>query len=327
LLNNKLQVLDSLETDGPVVDIDFNGNELVACKIGSNLFGNNAKVGSLFRLQIGNLKNTQTVIDSLARPVKIISVDLNQDKKKDYLVCEFGNMTGSLFWMENTGKEKYLPHQIRAFPGATQAHIEDYNKDGHPDIWAQFSQGEEGIFLFTNNGKGIFTEKEVIRFPPSYGSSSFELDDFNHDGSPDIVYTCGDRGDGINQLKPYHGVYVFLNNGKNEFTKQYFFPVNGCIKAMARDFDKDGDLDIAVIGFFTDNQQPEEGFIYLENKGNFDFQPYSLPLETKFRKATTMDVADLDDDGKLDIIIGHGFIGNNAMDEKKPLFMVLKNRF
>ena len=40
-----------------------------------------------------------------------------------------------------------------------------------------------------------------------------------------------------------------------------------------------------------------------------------------------MDVADLDDDGKLDIILGHGFIGNMAMDDKKPLFIVLKNRF
>jgi hypothetical protein len=40
-----------------------------------------------------------------------------------------------------------------------------------------------------------------------------------------------------------------------------------------------------------------------------------------------MDVADLDGDGKLDIILGHGFIGNKAMDIKRPLFIVLKNRF
>ncbi|MEJ7767000.1 MAG: VCBS repeat-containing protein [Chitinophagaceae bacterium] len=327
LLNEKLQVTDSLLTDGPIVDIDFNEEKLVACKIGSNLFGNNSKVGSLLKIENGRLKVIESLFDGLARPVQITSTDINSDGKNDYLICEFGNVTGSLLWMENKGNDKYVRHTLRAVPGVTRAYVQDFNHDGLPDIWALFAQGEEGIFLFTNKGNGAFEEKELIRFPPTYGSSSFELNDFNQDGAVDIVYTCGDRGDGISQLKPYHGVYVFLNDGKNTFSKEYFFPVNGCIKAMARDFDKDGDLDLAVIGFFTDNQQPEEGFIYLHNKGGLLFQPYSLPLATNFRKATTMDVADLDDDGRQDIIIGHGFIGDKSMDDKKPLFMVLKNKF
>lgn len=331
LLDDKLRVKDSLITDGPLVDIDFSENEIVTCKIGTNLFGNNSRNGDLTRIKInkqGKMRaDTQPLFERLARPVQIQAVDINGDRKKDYVICEFGNINGSLLWMENEGKGKYLRHDIRALAGATQAYVQDYNNDGRPDIWAQFSQGEEGIFLFTNKGKGLFAEKQVIQLPPSYGSSSFELNDFNKDGFPDILYTCGDRGDGINQLKPYHGLYVFINNGKNEFTKQYFFPINGCIKAMARDFDKDGDLDIAAIGFFTDNRHPEEGFTFLKNNGNLNFEPYSLPLETKFYKATTMDIADLDSDGKPDIILGHGFIGTKATDDIKPLFIVLKNRF
>jgi hypothetical protein len=60
----------------------------------------------------------------------------------DYLICEFGNVSGSLFWMENQGNGKYLRHNIRALPGATKAQVQDYNNDGQPDIWAQFSQGD-----------------------------------------------------------------------------------------------------------------------------------------------------------------------------------------
>lgn len=331
LLDEKLQLIDSLVNKGPLVDINIYGNEYLICKIGSNLFGNNSSNGDLTPLTISNKgkmnAGTEPLFQNLARPVQVQSADLNGDLQKDYLICEFGNVNGSLFWMENKGDEQYLRHDIRALPGATKAHIEDYNKDGRPDIWVQFSQGEEGIFLFTNKGNGLFTEKQVLQLPPTYGSSSFELNDFNQDGFPDILYTCGDRGDGINQLKPYHGVYVFMNNGRNVFSQQYFYPINGCIKAMAKDFDKDGDLDIAAIGFFTDNQHPEEGFTFLKNNGNLNFDPYSLPAETKFFKATTMDVADIDSDGRQDIILGHGFIGTKATDDIKPLFIVLKNRF
>lgn len=331
LLDEKLQLIDSMVNNGPLVDINISGNEYLICRIGSNLFGNNSSNGDLTPLRIskkGKMNaRTEPLFQNLARPVQVQSADLNGDLRKDYLICEFGNVNGSLFWMENKGDEQYLRHDIRAFPGATKAHIDDYNKDGRPDIWVQFSQGEEGIFLFTNKGNGLFTEKQVLQLPPSYGSSSFELNDFNQDGFPDILYTCGDRGDGINQVKPYHGVYVFMNNGRNVFSQQYFYPINGCIKAMARDFDKDGDLDIAAIGFFTDNQHPEEGFTFLKNNGDLNFDPYSLPLETNFYKATTMDVADIDSDGRQDIILGHGFIGTKATDDIKPLFIVLKNRF
>lgn len=331
VLNHKLQLLDSMQTDGPLVDIDFNGNALVAAKMGRNLFGDNARNGSLMQLQVsrqGRIQPVPTILfDTLARPLQVLQADLNKDQQIDYLICEFGNMYGSLVWMENKGQGKFQRHDIRAVAGATKAFLQDHNKDGLPDIWVQFSQAEEGVFLFTNKGNGAFEQKQVLRFPASYGSSSFELVDFNHDGFPDMVYTCGDRGDGINQLKPYQGVYILMNNGRNEFAIKYFYPINGCMKALARDFDKDGDLDLAAIGFFTDNRQPEEGFTYLENKGNWNFQPYSLPVPTSFTKATTMDVADLDGDNKLDIVLGHGFLGDKAMDHKKPLFLVLKNRF
>ena len=137
-----------------------------------------------------------------------------------------------------------------------------------------FTQGEEGIFLFTNKGNGVFEQQQVLRFPSIYGSTYFEFADFNKDGLKDIVYTCGDNADYSVVLKPYHGVYIFLNEGNNHFKQKYFFPINGCYKAMARDFDQDGDLDIATIAFFADfSSQPEEGFVYLENEGNFEFDP------------------------------------------------------
>ena len=96
---------------------------------------------------------------------------------------------------------------------------------------ALFAQGEEGIFLLQMLN-GNFEQKEVLRFPPVYGSSSFELVDLNNDGFPDIIYTCGDNADYSRVLKPYHGVYIFLNDGKNNFTQKYFYHIDGCYKQL-----------------------------------------------------------------------------------------------
>jgi len=331
-ISKNLQVQDSIKTYGPVVDIDFNKNNMLACDIGV-LNPNNGKFGKAEVINFnskGHLqKDSIPLIENLQRPVQIITADLNNDGKPDYLVCEFGYLTGGLTWFENEGDGHFMKHILRNVPGAIKAYIQDYNHDGLPDIWVLFAQGEEGIFLFTNKGNGNFEQKEVLRFPPSYGSSYFELDDFNKDGYPDILYTCGDNADFSPILKPYHGVYIFMNDKKNHFTQKYFYPIDGCYKAIARDYDGDGDLDIATISFFADYQkQPEEGFVYFENKGNLNFQPYSLK-GTEVGRWLTMDAGDFDGDGKTDLILGNFSIGpsvKHKMDWKNsPPFIVLKN--
>ncbi|SHG69460.1 Repeat domain-containing protein [Fodinibius roseus] len=330
LINNKLQVLDSLETTGPIVDMDVQQNKMTVCKIGYDLLGKNTNDGSIAHLTVDEQNNIQLgeqqpLFNDLYRPVHVKSTDLSGNHKNDYLISEFGLVNGGLLWKENKGNGKFTTHEIRPVAGAIKTNILDYNHDGLPDLWTLFGQGEEGIFLFTNKGNNKFGQEQVLQFPPTYGSTSFELVDFNKNGYPDILYTAGDRGDGIPQLKPYHGVYIFINNGNNEFTQQYFFPLNGAIKAIARDFDGDGNLDIAAIGLFTDSQQPEEGFIYLKNKGNFNFQPYSLPVEANIKRAFSMDAADIDNNGKLDLIIGNAFNGDKTKNKKGALFIVLKN--
>jgi hypothetical protein len=329
-----LQPVDSVSfIYGPILDIDFRATPAVATNIGQ-LNPTNARLGRLQRFILdaqGKMKlDTTLKIDSLARPVQSLSVDLNGDGKADELVCEFGHLTGALSWYENQGDDHYQRHVLRAVPGAIKAYVQDYNHDGLPDLFVLFAQGEEGIFLFTNRGHGQFDEKEILQFPPSYGSSYFEMDDFNKDGFPDIVYTCGDNADFSVVLKPYHGVYIFLNDGHWNFKQQYFFPINGCYKAMARDFDGDGDLDLAVISFFADYQkQPEEGFVYLENTGDFNFLPHSTPA-TQLGRWLTMDVGDLDGDGKPDILLGNfsvapTFIKPKVDFKSGPGFLLLKN--
>jgi hypothetical protein len=332
-LNKDLQADDSVQSYGPIVDIDFNKDNMLACDIGV-LNPNNGQFGKAEMITPnakGRLVNDPVpLIKDLQRPVQITTVDLNNDGKPDYLVCEFGFLTGELAWFENEGNGQFKKHVLRNVPGAIKAYVQDYNHDGLPDLWVLFAQGNEGIFLFTNKGNGNFDQEQVLQFPPIFGSSYFELDDFNNDGFPDILYTCGDNADYSVILKPYHGVYIFMNDKTNHFKQKYFYPIDGCYKAIAKDFDGDGDLDIATISFFADyEKQPQEGFVYFQNTGHLNFKPYSLK-GTEVGRWLTMDAGDIDGDGRPDLILGNFSIGPSMMKhkvdwKKAPPFIILKN--
>ncbi len=328
-----LHAVDSLHLFGRIVDITTAGDSLIACNIGS-FAPTNERYGKAQLITRGSSGRMQDAglpcLQALQRPVHIEQTDLDRDGRADLLVCEFGYLSGSLSWYRNEGDGHWKKEVLRAQPGAIRTYVNDYNQDGLPDVWALFAQGEEGVFLFTNKGKGRFEEKQVLRFPPSYGSSGFELTDFNKDGFPDIVYTCGDNADYSSILKPYHGVYIFLNDGSNHFTQQFFYAINGCYKSLARDFDGDGDLDLACIAYFADYEiNPGEGFIYLENQGDYHFE-HSTAMGSTTGRWMTMDAGDLNGDGKTDLVLGNFSIGpvmkKSARDwEKGPPFLLMRN--
>ncbi len=274
--------------------------------IGKGVFPTDAPNGTLERLvkSGAEYKPGAIVIPGLRRPVCMEYGDLNDDGLEDIVVCAFGNHTGELAWYANNGRGGYDKRVLQEKPGAIKAVIKDANNDGLPDIYVLMSQGDEGVFLYENQGSGEFLEKRLLSFSPLNGSQYIELADFNKDGFDDIVYVCGDNADKTPILKHYHGIYIFLNDGESNFKQAYFYQMNGAYKAMVRDYDLDGDLDIAAISFFPDYiRYPEESFIYLENKGNLKFEDYSFPEAPKGRWVV-MDAGDMDGDGDMDLVLG-----------------------
>ena len=155
-------------------------------------------------------------------------------------------------------------------------------------------------------------KKKVLGFPPVYGVVYFELIDFNKDGFQDIVLTNGDNWDLSTTKKNYHGIRIYLNDGKDNFREAWFYPMYGACKAMVRDFNNDGNLDIASIAFFHNHEKAENGFIYLQGEGGFNFSAYTLP-QAALGKWLTMEAEDFDKDGDMDLALGSYFQNINEL--------------
>ena len=330
-VHNNYPAVDSFPAAKGVSNLHDNDTTLQLLTMGV-LRPSDSKEGKLLSVNKFS-KKTVVLLDSLQRPVHATYADLNNDHLEDIVISEFGDNMGQLAWYENKGGNKYASHILRPLPGAIKTEIYDFNNDGLPDLAAMMAQGDESVFIYYNLGNGIFKETRILQLPPSYGSNYFELVDFNKDGHPDIIATNGDNGDYPPVLKPYHGIRIYLNDGNNNFKEEIFLPMNGVGKANAKDFDGDGDIDIASISFFPDyNNNPEEGFIYWVNTGGLSFEPSSFSDVTAGRWLT-MDAGDIDSDGDIDVVLGNAALSIGAVPDllkKKwnkysPPVLVLKN--
>ena len=310
-----------MKLQSAAVDMNWEGKDTALLTCIGNLRAIDAPKGTLWKIMPGAPadQQVQTIGLGLPRPVRSVAADFNRDGRMDYLVCGFGHNYGGLYLLEQKADGDYDKRAVSEVPGAIHAVPGDFNGDGWQDVMVLFAAADEGIWLFLNDHKGGFESKNLLRFPPVYGSTGFQVLDLNKDGKPDIVYTAGDNADYSMILKPYHGVYVYLNKGDFKYESAYFYPINGCTKAIAADFDGDGDLDIATIAFFADLQHhPVEKFIYFEQIHALQFVPHAVAQLVTKGRWICMETGDYDQDGDPDILLGNYSAGFIIQEHLKP---------
>lgn len=254
------------------------------------------------------------LMTGLGRVSHVTVADLDADGDDDLIVSAFGwHKTGGVYVFWNEAPEGSWPHlreeKIDARPGALRAEVVDLDDDGMLDIVCALAQEHETVEVYRRQNVSGWIRETLYRAPdPSWGSSDFVIVDLDGDGRQDIVLCHGDSFDG-GDLRPYHGITWLRQNAPGQFAELHLATMPGVHRAVPGDLDGDGDLDLAAVSLLPESilratDRPRlASVVWFEQTQQFQFVPHVLEWDTC--QHATCEVQDVDQDGDLDILVGH----------------------
>jgi hypothetical protein len=184
----------------------------------------------------------------------------------------------------------------------------DINADGNDDIFYNAAYGDTtrtpGKIFIYKNGDYILDNSYFTTPPSLVAARKAIVGDYNNDKMPDIFIAATGY-----DVAPFSGEYneLLLSNSNKKYDLVKFTARSSFYHgASSGDIDKDGDLDIFVVG------KPDSYFLINDGKGNFTYSTTQLDISTLVDQFTC-ELIDIDKDGYLDLIMGgNEFILNNT---------------
>lgn len=294
-------------------DLDKDGrDDLLVANLGSFLPGDHQQGGVAWLRRMEDGRYGVFELTGFPRVADVEAGDFNGDGKPDLLVGAFGwRSTGFIGLLTNhtidSSRPSFETVRLDERTGAIRTVPTDLNKDGRLDFVALISQQHETVVAYLNNGTGGFTQETIYTAPhPNWGSSGLQLVDFDGDGDLDVLVTNGDSFDDF-LLKPYHGIQWLENEGRYPYTAHPLASLAGAHRALAVDLDGDGDLDVvaaAMIALLREGvERTLPSVVWLERVGPTEFKRHTLEVGAPVH--ASLDAADYDGDGDVDLVIGN----------------------
>lgn len=228
--------------------------------------------------------------------------DFNSDGREDLMVLNFGTTsTGALYLSSGDGTYQApiaLPQAV--FSNAVA--VGDFNQDGKLDFAASGPTGSQ-LSIYLGNGDGTFQPRKIVADSTASGENiqGLAAADLNHDGKTDLVEIVGNQAQGGDSLQ------VWISNGDGTFAagqRSSGAQIIGGFGTFAGDFDGDGKADIATV--YADKGPVTVQVWYGDGAGHLG-SPFTITDPNNY-DSLGMQVADINNDGRSDLITGGSFI-------------------
>jgi hypothetical protein len=179
--------------------------------------------------------------------------------------------------------------------GGSSIALGDFTGDGILDIFSTDSSGN--LYLLKGVGDGTFGFATTIPTAPAL--EYLAVGDFNNDGKVDVALADAN-------------ISILLGNGDGTFQPAKSFALASPASSIAvGDFNKDGNLDLAV----TTQVQGQVAVLLGNGDGSLQSAVYFPPGNTSAPSGEPVSivVGDLNNDGKLDLLITTEVLGNASV--------------
>ncbi|WPP51671.1 VCBS repeat-containing protein [Catalinimonas niigatensis] len=264
----------------------------------------------------------------------ICKADVNGDGKEDMFVGGGVGQSATLYVQIENHQFKKLSQEafeLHSRAEDTDAVFLDADQDGDMDLYVcsggnEFPSSSSTLSdrLYLNDGQGNFSASEQTLPTRQYeNTSSVQAADFDGDGNVDLF--VGVRAKPFLYGVPVNG-YLLINKGKGEFEEvtsaiaPQLLELGMITDARWLDYDDDQDLDLLVVGEWM-------GVSLFENEhGKFTDVSDQAGLADTEGFWNAIAVADLDQDGDLDLVAGnHGLNSRFKASEGKPLSLYVND--
>ena len=227
-------------------------------------------------------------------PNGILPIDFSYDFKTDLVLAGAGGVR--LFRQESPSKfvdvtaETKLPATVTN-GDLTGAWAADIEADGDLDIVLGLRRGN--VIVLRNNGDGTFLD--IQPFAGVSGATGFAWADFDADGDPDAAF--------IDEIRLVH---VFSNERQGQFSKReapFAFDTGPARAINVADLNDDGVLDLVIA-------RADGAIVRLSDKDHglgWDVSEI-VRVENLPNDPLTLRVADLDNNGGLDLVLGSAIL-------------------